>query len=49
MSLGFLASIFSGVIGVAFVATLLGSPNLASTVKNLFDGFAGALKAAKAS
>ena len=46
MSLGFFASIFSGIIGVAFVTTVLASTNTASIIKNIFDGFSGSLRAA---
>lgn len=48
MSIGFLASVFSGIIGVAMLTVALSSSNLADIIKNIFDGFAGALKAAMA-
>jgi hypothetical protein len=46
MSVGFIASIFAGIIGVAMLTVALGSPNLANIIRSVFDGFAGALRAA---
>lgn len=46
MSVGGIIGIFSGIIGVAFLATALSSTNTAQIIKNIFDGFAGSLKAA---
>lgn len=46
MSVGSIMGIFSGIIGVAFLATALSSTNTAGIIKNIFDGFAGSLKAA---
>lgn len=45
MSLGGVLGIFSAIVGVAFLTVALGSPNTAGIIKNIFDGFSGALKA----
>lgn len=46
MSVGSITAIFAGIIGVAMLATFLGSGNTASIIKNIFDGFSSSLKAA---
>lgn len=45
MSLGGVAGIFSAIIGVAMLSVFLSSTNTAQIIKNLFDGFSGALRA----
>lgn len=38
--------IFSGIIGVAFLTVALSHTTTATIIKNIFDGFAGSLRAA---
>lgn len=46
MQLGGILGIASAIVGVAFLATALSSTNTANIIKNIFDGFAGSLRAA---
>lgn len=46
MSFGGVLGIFSAIVGVAFISVALSSTNTAGIIKNIFDGFAGSLKAA---
>jgi hypothetical protein len=46
MSVGSIIGIFSGIIGVAFLSVALSNTNTATIIKNIFDGFAGSLRAA---
>jgi hypothetical protein len=46
MAVGSIVGIFTGIIGVAFLATALSHSTTATIIKNIFDGFAGSLRAA---
>lgn len=46
MSVGGIMGIFSGIIGVAFLTVALSHTTTATIIKNIFDGFAGSLRAA---
>ncbi|HEX9414108.1 MAG TPA: hypothetical protein VF916_11445 [Ktedonobacterales bacterium] len=46
MQIGSIIGIFTAIIGVAFLATALSHSSTATIIKNIFDGFAGSLRAA---
>ncbi len=46
MSIGGVMGIFSAIIGVAFLTVALSHTTTATIIKNIFDGFAGSLRAA---
>lgn len=46
MALGGIIGIASSIVGVAFLFVALSSNNTATILKNIFDGFAGSLRAA---
>lgn len=45
MALGGILSIASAIVGVAFLTVALSNSNTANILKNIFDGFAGSLRA----
>lgn len=47
MSLGAILGIFTAFISLAGLGVVLGSPNTAGIVKNVFDGFGSTLKVAE--
>lgn len=46
MSLGAVTGLLASIVGLAMVVAFLGSPNTASIIKNIFDGFSGSISAA---
>lgn len=46
MALGGIFSIAASIVGVAMLFVFLSSTNTATIIKNIFDGFAGSLRAA---
>ena len=46
MALGGILSIAGAIVGVAFLFVALSSTNTAGIIKNIFDGFAGSIRAA---
>lgn len=46
MSMGGIIGVFSAIVGVAFLTVALSHSSTATIIKNIFDGFAGSLRAA---
>lgn len=46
MALGGIIGLASAIIGVAFLTTALSHSQTSQIIKNIFDGFAGSLRAA---